>query len=98
MTVYVKDTAPMAWGQRDKDTFLWHRMEAASSSFSSPGWVDAGCGHRISKPTEFIDHDMSFADWDHEYGDDVDLCQCAVSSPKDVAKVTKFMQENTDVE
>jgi hypothetical protein len=93
---YVKDTAPASW---TKDgVYLWHRVEAQSSNLPVVGWAEAACGHRISEPVEFIDREMSFADWDREYGDDVDLCQCAVSAPKDVAKVLSFMKEPAEDE
>jgi hypothetical protein len=99
---FVKDTAEAAW---TKDgVYLWHRVDhterpSATSCDGLPeSYAVTACGHWVKDPVEFIDHEMSFADWDREYGDDVDLCQCAVSAPKDVAKVYGFMKGSLDDE
>lgn len=98
--IYVKDTAPMAWGPKDNETYLWHLASfvhggVKAHELKDVSWVETSCGHRIQEPTEFIDHDMSFADWDREYGTNVDLCSCAVYG-KDAERVAELIQENTD--
>jgi hypothetical protein len=92
--VYVQDTAPASW--MSKPVFLWHRVQETVLTSSGTYATYAACCHKIKNPEKFIYEEYTFADWDREFGDDVDLCQCAVTAPKDIERLTGFMEESID--
>lgn len=102
MTSYVKDTLPAAWVEGE--VYLWHRIEGVSftDDGSPPGncrMADvflARCGRRVTTQdmTRVIHREMTLSDWIDRFGDDWDLCECAVSQA-DAARVAGAIREKS---
>jgi hypothetical protein len=93
---YVLDTRPDAEGH-----FWWHarREEATDLSVALPG--DARrfvtrCGDLV-EAQRLLEGTRTLKDFLDEFGDDVDLCWCAVTSPEDAARMGAMIAENARV-
>jgi hypothetical protein len=89
--VYVKDNTSQA-GQ--EGVLLWHAIDREVALLSASWWVTRCNWDVIGSGLEFIDEPMSLADWDRVFGDDVDICECAVTAPEDMRRVVSVVEEH----
>lgn len=90
---YVLDT------QADRDGHHWwhaRREEVTDLAVALPGDARkfvSRCGALV-EARQLLEGTRTLADWLAEFGDEVDLCWCAVTSPEDTAKLARVIAEN----
>lgn len=77
---YVQDAEP------DKDgKFWWHAVASRRRQAGYPAIFSTGCMQELEDPVRSsISEEMTRAKWEERFGDDFDLCMCAVDSPEDL--------------
>jgi len=95
MSVYIRSTEADSKGK-----FWWHSVSHWNLRVSPESYMTQ-CGQKISPvimcyPPGDAEH-LTLADWDRLFGDDVDLCECAVTAPEDRVRVLGIPSEETDL-